>query len=345
MRSTRAQKPDFKLEKPPTGVGDSGPTPRCLPPSAIGAGRSLSTHVRRPRAVTLLVCIVAAPSIALLLLLLAPAGCTSSLSTARRWTVGNRAADYQTAERLAAESRTGILVYYTKTDLTRDDPIRDRLTLAASQSDKADYVRCTLFRDHEPDRRYVAQYGVFRAPAIIAIHSDGTYHACDADMSEDGIGRFLASATMPGDPPKYNPLIPREPIYNWTSDADAAMQAGATTRRPVLFVLDRWMTREWRKLRGLLERREVFTRFADMIHCRPTSALSPSGAVAKRFGVNNLPALVVVDADGQPHVLELPSSYEAIVRFADTIGSKASASTSLGSASPVPAATSAPAVD
>ncbi|MDO8632694.1 MAG: hypothetical protein Q7R41_19600, partial [Phycisphaerales bacterium] len=36
-----------------------------------------------------------------------------------------------------------------------------------------------------------------------------------------------------------------------------------------------------------------------------------------RFGVKNLPALVIVEPEGNARALELPTSYEAIVRFAD----------------------------
>ena len=37
------------------------------------------------------------------------------------------------------------------------------------------------------------------------------------------------------------------------------------------------------------------------------------------FGTVRIPALVVVDADGNHHVLEIPTSYEAIVRFGDRL--------------------------
>lgn len=243
-------------------------------------------------------------------------GCASSINRAQRWIVGDWAADYQTAERLARESNTGVLILYTNIDLTRKDAMREAVKDAAS-GDAGKYVRCVLFRDNEPDRRYVAQYGVDRAPALIVVHPDGSYHARSGSMSAEQIADFLASATPPGSVAKLNPFVPRESNYAWNSDFESAERMSRESGRPMLVVLDRWMTRDWRKLQAMLERREVYTRFADMIHCRPGSLWSSSGSVAARFGVKNLPALVIVEPDGNARTLELPTSYEAIVRFAD----------------------------
>jgi hypothetical protein len=243
-------------------------------------------------------------------------GCATSINRAKRWVGGDWAADYQTAERRALESNSGVLILYTNIDLTRKDAMREAVKGAAS-GDASKYVRCVLFRDNEPDRRYVAQYGVDRAPALIVMHPDGTYHARSGSMPTEQIADFLASATPPGSVPKLNPFIPRESNYAWNPDFESAERVSRESGRPMLVVLDRWMTRDWRKLRAMLERREVYTRFTDMVHCRPGSVWSSSGSAAARFGVKNLPALVIVEPDGNAQTLELPASYEAIVRFAD----------------------------
>lgn len=283
-------------------------------------------HRSRPSAITLaVVCLCAALDV----------GCASSINRAQRWVVGDWAADYQTAERLARESNTGVLILYTNIDLTREDAMREAAKGAATIGDAGKYVRCVLFRDNEPDRRYVAQYGVDRAPALIVVHPDGTYHARSGAMSAEQIADFLASATPPGSTPRLNPFIPRESNYAWNSDIESAERMSRASGRPMLVVLDRWMTRDWRKLRAMLERREVYTRFADMIHCRPADHTrlgrgllwSSSGSAAARFGVKNLPALVIVEPDGNAQALELPTSYEAIVRFADNVRGSATAST------------------
>ncbi|MDO8631603.1 MAG: hypothetical protein Q7R41_14045, partial [Phycisphaerales bacterium] len=200
-------------------------------------------------------------------------GCASSINRAKRWVVGDGAADYQTAERLARESNTGVLILYTNIDLTREDAMRAAVKGAAS-GDAGKYVRCVLFRDNEPHRRYVAQYGVDRAPALIVVHPDGTYHARNGSMPAEQIADFIASATPPGSRPRLNPYVPRESSYAWNSDFESAERTSRASGRPMLVVLDRWMTRDWRKLRAMLERREVYTRFADMVHCRPGSLWS-----------------------------------------------------------------------
>jgi len=264
-------------------------------------------------------------------------GCASSIHRARHWIVGGMEADYQTAERLARQSGTGILILYTNIDLTRDDPVREAVKTAAARGNAKDYVRCVLFQNNEPDRRYVAQYGVDRCPAVIAVHPDGTYHARAGAMSVEQAEGFFAGATPPGSTPKVNPYIPREPSYAWGHDLESAERTAGASGRPLLVVLDRWMTRDWRKLRSMLERREVYTRFADMVHCRPGSLWSSAGSAAARFGVRNMPAVVIVEPDGSFHVLELPSSYETIVRFSDGIRrgaapTEANASPAAGSA-------------
>ena len=86
----------------------------------------------------------------------------------------------------------------------------------------------------------------------------------------------------------------------------------------VFVVLDRWMTRDWLKLGPMVECRDVHSRVADMVHCRPNAGLwSGVDAACQHFGVANLPAVVVVRPDGSHQTLELPSSSTAIARFLD----------------------------
>ena len=246
-------------------------------------------------------------------------GCASTSGRIQRWINGNWAADYQSAERLARESNTGILILYTDIDLTRDDPMREAVKNKAAGGGTKDYVRCVLFRDNEPDRRYVAQYGVDRPPAMILAHPDGTYHARVGTLSEEGVAQFIAEANPPGLKPQLNPFIPRESNYAWITSFETARQAARESGRSMIVVLDRWMTRDWSRLRPMLDRREVHTRFADMVHCRPGSLWSLAGSVADHLGVRHLPAIVIVDPDGTARVLELPASYESIIRFADGV--------------------------
>ncbi len=246
-------------------------------------------------------------------------GCTAAAGRIQWWISGHWVADYQSAERLSRESNTGIVILYTNVDLTRDDPMREAVRNEATRGKTGEYVRCVLFRDNEPDRRYVAQYGVDRTPAMILVHADGTYHARVGALSSEGIAQFIAEADPPGLKPKLSPFIPRESTYAWISDFESARQSARESGRSMLVVLDRWATRDWSRLRPMLERREVYVRLADMVHCRPGSLWSSAGSAARELGVRNLPAIVIVEPEGEAHILELPGSYESIVRFAEGI--------------------------
>lgn len=200
------------------------------------------------------------------------------------------------------------------------------------------YVRCRLYASHEPDRRYVAQYGVDRAPALIVVHRDGTYHAIGAPSSSTEVVAFLDSAGTNSMEPTANPHIPRAVNYVWRKDYETAVQSARQEGRPVFVVITKALNRPWGSLRDLLERREVYGRVAGMIHCR-LSTLFPSGrALVRDLGISQLPALVIVHTDGTSHVLEAPTSYEQVVRFTDRHAFPTASATAVGTATVAPAA-------
>ncbi len=252
-------------------------------------------------------------------------GCSSAWV---RWRPNGWDADYGAAEARVAEAGGELLIFYRAVDQSRSDPTFDALRSAPLKQQTARYVRCSLYRSYEPDRRYVAQYGVERAPALIVVHGDGTYHARTGLTSAAQISEFLAAAQPPGAAPVLNPHIPRETNYAWHSSLESAQAAAQKTGQSILIVFNRWWSRDRRKLDKLLARHEVYGRFARMVHCRPWSILGLGGQSMNRFGVKNLPALVIVHPDGSHHVLELPTSYEAIVRFADRARPTGGAATS-----------------
>jgi hypothetical protein len=154
---------------------------------------------------------------------------------------------------------------------------------------------------------------------LVIVRPDGTYHAQTGPQSAEQIARFLANAAVPGAAPTADPLIPREVTYNWQLSLDAAESAAAETGQSVFLVLDRWMTRDWFRLAPMLETRDVHSRVAAMIHCRPHAGLwNGVGSAQKRFAVANLPALVLLRPDGAFATLELPTSADAVARFVDT---------------------------
>lgn len=226
-------------------------------------------------------------------------------------------ADYENAERKASEAGTGVLYLFTNKDRTRPDPVRDYLKNPEHRGSVAGYIPALLFKNFEPDRRYAEQFGVNRAPALIVLHPDGTYHALQGSVSAETTTAFLTNATPPGQAPALNPHINRRLGYYWFRDWPSARKAAQENQRDAFVVLERWMSRDWDLLKPMLERKEVYSRVAHMVHCRPGSAWASGGSVAAELGVQNLPAIVIVPHAGDPRILELPSSYEAIVRFAD----------------------------
>ncbi len=257
---------------------------------------------------------------------------TGCSSTWGRWRPNGWHADYGAAEARMAESGGEMLIFYRAVDQSRPDPTFDALRSAPLKHQTARYVQCSLYRSYEPDRRYAAQYGVERAPALIVVHRDGTYHAQMGPASAEQIADFLADAQPPGATPVPNPHIHRETNYAWHSSLESAEAAARKTGQSILIVFDRWWSGDRRKLDKLLERREVYGRFARMVHCRPGSVLGLGDQSMARFGVVNRPALAVVHPDGSHHVLELPTSYEAIVRFADRAHPTGGAATSTSAA-------------
>ncbi len=69
----------------------------------------------------------------------------------------------------------------------------------------------------------------------------------------------------------------------------------------------------------MIERTEVFTRWRGLAHARVGSWNLWAKTRTTPFGEVQLPALVVAFSDGTHHVLDMPGSYEAIVRFADRL--------------------------
>lgn len=254
---------------------------------------------------------------------LTASGCSSRLAqfTRHRWV-----ADYEVAERRSDEVNQEILIFYLDDRLNRDRQIEDALRTQEVKDLADDYIACTLVRSYEPDRRYVAQYGVTNAPALIVVHRDGTYHATSQATTTPGILRFLAEAQAPGQAPSINPYLPRRVEYTWVDSLDVAQQKASESGQPMLVVFYRRASGDWRQLSKLLERREVGRRVSDMVHCRVRLAWPWSKAYITRFGALKLPAVVIAHPDGSFDSIELPTSYEVIVRLADSVNQPTSKS-------------------
>lgn len=244
----------------------------------------------------------------------ATGGCALSMP---RWNPGGWLADFDTAERNAAESHRECLILYLGGRPGRASPLQQAFASKSLEAKIDGKVRCILTKSYEPDRRYVAQYGVNRAPAVILVHQDGTYHARTGPMTVEEIEAFLASATTPGAKPTINPHIAKRPNYDWLDSIDTAHARSKETGKPMLVVYYRSLSRDWSSLRKLLRRHEVCSRLDDMCHCRIAVPGFAQKVAVTPFGALRLPALVIVRPDGKHDVLEQPTSYEAVALFAD----------------------------
>lgn len=251
---------------------------------------------------------------ALMSILAIGGGCAMSLPRfdADRWL-----GDFDAAERRVAESEKELFFLYLDGRRGRESHRPPELDLEALASVVGGKVRCVLSRSYEPDRRYVAQYGVDRAPAVILVHRDGTYHARTGPMTADDIHAFLASVKPPGATVAYNPHIPRRAHYKWQNALDPALAQAAREGKPLLIVYHRKLSLDWRRLKKLLHRHEVCSRLDDTIHCRIALLGFSRESAITPFGTLRLPALVIVGTDGQHNILETPTSYEAVARFAE----------------------------
>ncbi len=232
------------------------------------------------------------------------------------WTSGRWYADYQSAERAAAGNRP-LLIYFKDPRHGVHDPIEKALRSNAFSGELHDPVGCVLSKSYPPDRRYLAQFRVERAPALVVVHPDGTFHATCQLSNRDELTAFLASAKPPGAIPKVDPFVPRSPTYHWLESADDAVADAERTGRSAVIVFYRSWSRDWGILEKMLATYEVYSRLDSLVHCRVGIWGVDRERYVTRFGDLRLPAMVIVRPDGTGSVNELPISSEAIARFVD----------------------------
>ncbi len=251
----------------------------------------------------------------LVMIPLGNAGCQMSLP---KIGAGGWLMDFDAAESRVAETGEPLLILYRDARHTADDDVvGDALKSQPLAAATSGYVRCMLFRPHEPDRRYVAQYGVDRAPALIVVHGDGTYHARSGAMSSEEIAAFLDQSQPPGARPTSNPHIVRQTHYRWHDTIDEAEAVATQADQPMLVVFHRRFSRDWERMTALLAPHEVYSRLAELVPAKVALHGLFTEAYITRFGALKLPAMAIAHPDGRYFVLELPASSEAVVRFAD----------------------------
>lgn len=242
-------------------------------------------------------------------------GCASSLRT---WRSNGWYNDYEAAERAASDTGRNVLICYRDDRQGRDDVSATALRSPKLSHLTEKFVCCDLFRSYEPDRRYVGQFGVNRAPALILVRGDGTYHAMPGTSDVARIEAFLSEADTPGKPVTVDPYVVRQARYDWSDSLETAESIARETGRPLFVVFYRTLSRDWSRLSKMLQRPEVGQRLNGAVPVRIGLWGLKADAYDTQFGALSLPALVLVQPDGSVQDLQLPASCEQIVRFIET---------------------------
>lgn len=223
---------------------------------------------------------------------------------------------YDDAQRAAQARQQTLLVFYKDPFDPDSGRMESVLESPALRAQTRTMVRCMLLTEFEPNRRFVAQYRQDRAPALIVIHPDGTYHARGGGLSPDETARFLQSAVPPGSKPILNPALPRTYEYRWINVYEDAVQDARRKNRKLLIVYKWWLSPESNELIRRIDQPEVARHFVDAVHCILDWDHIPNRQHAARYGVDKLPALILVQQDGTYDALVGLHEISRIVRFA-----------------------------
>ena len=223
---------------------------------------------------------------------------------------------YQEAENAARAQERATVVFYKDPFDRTSSQMEDLLERPEVAPLLADKVRCKLTTEYGPHKKYVAQYGVFQAPALILIHADGTYHAHNGTMSAERLRAFFANAHPPGARPNLSPQIPRSIDYRWEGDYDSALAKAGRQNREMLIVYKWWLSAESTELLATLQTRpEVARHFTETVNCLLDRDYLPNRGHVRRYGVSDVPAMILVHRDGTYHAHRGPMTAEQIVRF------------------------------
>ena len=223
---------------------------------------------------------------------------------------------YAQAEKTARSRDCPLLVFYKDSLDPGSSQTQDLLETAEVRPLLEGMVRCMLTSEFPPYRRYVAQYGVMQSPALILIHPDGTYHARSGVMQPEEIHDFFANAKPPGARPILSPQIPRTIDYQWQGVYEDAVALAAKQNRGLLIVYKWWLSPESNDLLAvLLNRPEVARHFTETVNCLLDLAYLPNRTHVRKYGVTEVPALILVHRDGTYHARTGAMTAEQIIRF------------------------------
>ena|GEM_PF-1344346 len=179
----------------------------------------------------------------------------------------------------------------------------------------ADKHRCMLVEAFAPNQRYMTQYRVDSAPALVVVHPDGTYHARLGLLTAEQARNFLTGAVGSGSAIETNAQILPVPGYYWHGSYEKAAALAARQNRALLVVYKWWLSAESTELLSRLSRPRVRRQFGEMVHCLLDWDYVPNRAHVAPYGVSKVPSMIIIRADGTYHTLVGLPTVERIMRF------------------------------
>ena len=221
------------------------------------------------------------------------------------------------AENLARDKEKPIFVLYRDPFDPRSGEMYETVRSPQAAELLKNMICCTLVTEYNPNRRFMAQYGVLEAPAITIIHPDGTYHSRSGPVTLKQLGEFIRQSQGPGAQPNVDIQIPRPTDYllHAEGDYDAAMAAAARRHRNLLIVYKWWLDPDSTELLHRMARPEVAARVTEAVHCVLDWDYIPNRKHVERYGIARYPALIVVHPDGTSQKLEGLAPVDQIVGF------------------------------
>jgi len=166
----------------------------------------------------------------------------------------------------------------------------------------ADAVKCILDWDHPPNRQYVHQYGVGSYPALIMVQPDGRYRALTGLQSVDRIIPFLVATHGGGE------VLGQEQGDSlrvvWYSDPNAANVVAQRTGRDLLYFYHSDVSAVSTAASRVFDQSELQPLLSTLVSCRLEWGSRESRELMGRYGVQSVPACVLVRQDGSFGVLQ-----------------------------------------
>lgn len=225
-------------------------------------------------------------------------------------------AEFETAQRLAAQQNKELFVYYESWLSADCGQMKKTIQSAAAQQWLGDKIVCVLDESYEPNQRFVAQYGVHQFPAVVLIHRDGTYHQRTGLMGADALANFVQASKTSGRRPMINPQIPRSVDYLWQADYERAFQIAEQQNRPVFIFYKSVISADCNEmLLNVFSRPDVAELFNDTVNCLLDWGYPPNRRLMARYGVTNVPGVVIVNPDGTQHARQGRLTAPQIISF------------------------------